>query len=365
MLFKEATIGPLCVKNRLIRSATAEMMANDAGRPLPSLALLYRTLARGGVGLIVTGHLFVHPSGKAHRAMTGIDSDDGIADLKYLTKAVHEEEGAIAAQINHAGRHAATGDPMAPSALPRDGRRSAARAIDTGEIETIVSWYAAAARRARDAGFDAVQIHAAHGYLVSQFLSPLTNRRIDEWGGSPSNRSRFLLDVVSAVRTVVGPEYPILVKLGMCDEADGGLTLEEGVEVVRRLQDRVELVELSGGVASASAFNIATGVTPGENEAYFRPWAQAVKAASVDVSIALVGGLRSRAVMDDVLDSGDAQFVSLCRPLICEPHLPERMRRGQTKASICVSKNRCWPRKGEIGISCACPEVKKPDTDNA
>ena len=357
MLFEHATIGLLRVKNRVIRSATAEMMANEVGRPLPALGSLYRALARGGVGLIVTGHLFVHRSGKAHRAMTGIDSDEGTADLKYLARAVHEHGGAIAAQINHAGRHAMTGDPMAPTALPADERRPAARAIGRCEIERIVSWYAAAARRARDAGFDAVQIHAAHGYLVSQFLSPLTNRRTDEWGGTPANRSRFLLEVVSAVRKVVGPDYPVLVKLGMRDEADDGLTLEEGVEIVRRLQERVELVELSGGVASTSTFNIATGVEPGKNEAYFRPWAQAVKAAGIDVPIALVGGLRSRVVMDDVLASGDAQFVSLCRPLICEPDLPERMRRGQTESSICVSRNRCWPRRGETGISCSCLDL--------
>ena len=186
MLFDRTRIGTLEVRNRLVRSATAEMMADEAGRPLPQLVELYRELARGGVGLIITGHMYIHPSGKAHPGMTGIYSDDLIPGLAALADAVHDAGGAVAMQINHGGqqvRAGLVGDPIAPSALEPNPPRSGAREMTIDEIEMLIDAYAQAARRAMEAGFDAVQIHAAHGYLVSQFLSPIANQRSDAWCG--------------------------------------------------------------------------------------------------------------------------------------------------------------------------------------
>ncbi len=361
MLFQNARIGSLTLRNRLIRSATAEMMADDAGYPLPQLASLYSELARGGIGLLISGHMYVHPSGKAHPGMTGINSDDLIPGLESLVDAVHEEGGLVAAQINHAGRQARGGvddDPIAPSAHEATPPRSGARAMTSDDIEAMIEAFAQAARRAQSAGFDAVQIHAAHGYLVSQFLSPLANRRTDEWGGSLENRTRFLRRIIAAVRQSVGADYPILAKLGIRDESDDGLTLEEGVRVLGQLADvGIDGVEISGGVADTGTFNIVGSIGPGSNEAYFRPWAQAARHAAAGMPIILVGGMRSLPVMEDVLASGDAQFISMCRPLICEPDLPTRLANGRQMAAACVSNNRCWPRKGDIGISCKCPGV--------
>ena len=360
MLFDRIQIGKLDLRNRLVRSATAEMMADESGRPLPQLAALYRNLARGGVGLLITGHMYVHSSGKAHPGMTGIFSDDLIPGLNLLVEAVHAEGGAIAAQINHAGRQSHGGlvdDPIAPSAHEATPPRSGSRAMTIDDIELIIDAYAQAARRAMEAGFDAVQIHAAHGYLVSQFLSPLANTRCDEWGSCLENRTRFLARVIAAVREQVGPDFPVLAKLGMRDESSDGLTLEEGVDIVCQLPELgLDAVEISGGLAETATFNIVGGIGPGENEAYFRPWAQAVRDVA-ELPVILVGGMRSLATMEDVLTSGDAQLISMCRPLICEPDLPNRLANGVQPAAGCVSKNRCWPRQDEVGISCKCQGV--------
>jgi len=364
VLFDKTQLGPMVLRNRLVRSATAEMMADEAGRPLPSLASLYRDLARGGVGLLITGHMYIHPSGKGHPGMMGIYSDECIPGLRKLTEAAHAEGGAIAVQINHAGRQSRGGvveEPMAPSAHDGVPPRSGARAMTVDEIEMLIDAYAQAARRAVEAGFDAVQIHAAHGYLVSQFLSPLANQRTDEWGGSLENRTRFFARVIAAVRDQVGPDFPLLAKLGIRDESIEGLSLEEGVEVIRQLPSMgLDAIEISGGLADTGAFNMASDIAPGKNEAMFRFWAQAAQKVA-ELPIILVGGMRSLATMEDVLASGDAQFISMCRPLICEPDLPNRLRDGIQPAAACVSKNRCYPRKDDIGISCKCSGVVRTE----
>jgi 2,4-dienoyl-CoA reductase-like NADH-dependent reductase (Old Yellow Enzyme family) len=363
MLFDEVKIGEMSMRNRMIRSATAEMLADENGRPLPELAALYRDLASGEVGLIVTGHMYVHPTGKAHPGMMAIDRDELVPRLEDLTRAVHEGGGRIAAQINHAGRQtraAGIAEALAPSSAPAVGpKRVAAREMSEAEIRWTIEAYARAAGRAKEAGFDGVQLHAAHGYLISQFLSPLANRRTDDWGGRLTGRMRFLEAVSRAVRAEVGSDYPLLVKLGLRDESDEGLSLAEGVEIVGRLADfGVDAVELSGGLAESSTYNIRTGVRVGDGEAYFRPWAAAAQAVA-RIPVSLVGGIRSQAVAEEILASGDAQFVSLCRALICEPDLPKRWREGRAAASACVSQNRCWPVAGRPGISCKCPSVSR------
>ena len=226
------------------------------------------------------------------------------------------------------------------------------------EIELIIEAYGQAARRAREAGFDGVQIHGAHGYLVNQFLSPLVNRRGDGWGGSLEGRMRFLRAICQEVRRQVGPDYLVFIKLGMMDHAEGGLTAEEGVRVVAALEEmELDAVEISGGIAGALKrdANIRPAIRSTSDEAYFRPLAEKARPAT-SLPIALVGGFRSRGVMEAVLDAGDADFISLCRPLICEPDLPNKLRAGLQERSACISAGRCWPEKaGEMGIACRCP----------
>ena len=362
LLFTPGRIGNLELPNRLVRSATAEHMADSNGRPRLQLKQHYQELARGGAGLIITGHMFVHPSGSTQSEMTGIYSDGLIPSLAELTDVVHREGGRIAVQINHGGMQAGPDvvpELIAPSAVDAPFLKQPARAMTPDEIDLLIDAYAQAARRAKEAGFDAVQVHAAHGYLISQFLSPFINRRTDEWGGDVDRRMRFLRAVCQAVREQVGPDYPVFTKLGMIDGVEeGGLTPDESVQIVANLEDMgLDGLEISGAIGGDQNINVRAGVLPGVDEAYFRPLAQRARSAT-SLPILLVGGIRSRPVMDEILDAGDADFISLCRPFICEPDLPNRMRLGGQEESACISANYCWPETLGEGVGCRCPTNK-------
>jgi 2,4-dienoyl-CoA reductase-like NADH-dependent reductase (Old Yellow Enzyme family) len=245
---------------------------------------------------------------------------------------------------------------LAPSAVPT-GSGSTPREMTLAEIVDTVDAFAQAARRAKVAGFDAVQLHAAHGYLIGQFLSPHSNRRTDAWGGDLEGRLRFLAAVCEAVRGQVGPDYPVLIKLGMMDNLEqvpDGLTPDDGARIVARLAGLgLDAVEVSGGYGGSSDFNIRLAVGSKAPEAYFRPLARQAKAVS-ELPVILVGGLRSRAVMDEVLVAGDADMLSLCRPLIREPDLPNRLQSGEATEAACISGGRCWAKGMGQGISCKC-----------
>jgi 2,4-dienoyl-CoA reductase-like NADH-dependent reductase (Old Yellow Enzyme family) len=354
-------IGSCEISNRFVRSATAEYLSDEDGRPLPELRDMYRALAEGGVGLIVTGHAYVHPSGRCRVQMSGIHQDASLSDWSEVTAAVHEAGSKIAMQINHGGRQcdpaAVDGLMLAPSPIPLN--RDSPRPIEVSErqIESLLRAFADAAGRVKEAGFDAVQVHSAHGYLINSFNSPASNWRRDAWGGSLSRRFRFLEEVAAAVRDVVGDDYPMFVKLGTVDFVRDGLTEKDGVEIIRHLRDMgFDALEISGGIGGGS---MRTGINSPEKEAYFLPIARMARYVT-DLPIILVGGLRSREVMDRILDEGSADFISLCRPLIREPDLPNRLREGQA-AATCISCNQCWPREGELGISCHCVGQDEPE----
>ncbi len=340
----------MTVRNRFVRSATAERMSGNDGVPDDRVADIYRRLAEGGVGLIITGHAFVHPGGRCHLEMMGAHRDDLCAPLSRLAQAAHAGGARIALQINHGGRACApeaVADPVAPSAIPASASAPIPRAMTPGDIAEIAAAFGQAAARARRAGFDAVEIHAAHGYLISQFLSPLSNQRTDDYGGTLQNRARFLQEVAAAVRAAVGPDYPVLVKLGITDNQDGGLTIAEGAEVASWLMDYgIDAVETSTGAQGA----IRPRITRPEREAYLLPLALAVRERS-RIPILLVGGLRSRAVMERVLAAG-IDMVSLSRPLIRQPDLPRRLLAQADARADCISCSRCWPPGPGVGIAC-------------
>ncbi len=359
LLFTTQTFGSLTLPNRIVRSATAESMADEDGFLTPMIFPLYQALAEGGAGLIISGHMYVHPTGKAHPEMTGIYSDGQLKGLSQLAETVHQGGGLIAAQINHGGMK---NDPnsvpeaLAPSAIEEASFISRpARALTEGEIEILVDAYALAARRAKQAGFDAVQIHAAHGYLISQFLSPAANLRTDQWGGSFERRLNFLRAVTAAVREQVGPDYPVFIKLGMMDGVEGGLTLEDGARITAELAGMgLDAVELSGGIGGKKLVNVKKGIRNEEREAYFIDFARAAKQVT-DLPVMLVGGMRSRPVMEEVLASGDVDFISMCRPLINDPAFPNKLKSGELEKSGCISANNCWAREAGEGIACKCP----------
>jgi 2,4-dienoyl-CoA reductase-like NADH-dependent reductase (Old Yellow Enzyme family) len=307
------------------------------------------------VGLVITGHCFVHEGGRCHLHMTGAHRDDFLPDLERLAQAVHDENGLVVMQINHGGRQCAAeaipGLPVAPSPVPSTKGQERPEELSEEGIEEIVAAFGDAAGRAKAAGFDGVQIHAAHGYLINQFNSPAANWRGDRWGRTPAGRMRFLEQVGLSVRDQVGDDYPILIKLGMEDFVRDGLTLKDSTEIVRHLADwGIDALEVSGGMGRTS---VRKDILRPEDEAYFLNAARQARGAT-DLPIILVGGMRSKEIMEDVLGEGTADFISMSRPLIREPDLPRRFLEGQTK-STCISCNLCWPPAGEHGIACRDP----------
>jgi 2,4-dienoyl-CoA reductase-like NADH-dependent reductase (Old Yellow Enzyme family) len=360
ILFEAGKIAGLELKNRLVRSATAEKMCDEEGRPEQAMLDLYAELARGGVGLIITGHAFVHESGKAHSAMMGVHLDDLIPSLKSLTEAVHQaddkKQSAIVMQINHAGRQTSEETigrtPVAPSPVPRARGGARPHELTEAEIEELIAAFGRAAGRAKEAGFDGVQLHGAHGYLINQFCSPASNWRRDRWGGSIARRLRFLEEVAAAARDEVGNDYPLLIKLGIQDFVRDGLTLDDGVEIARHLADwGLDAAEISCGIGGTSS---RRDILRPEDEAYFLPQARRAREVT-DLPLILVGGMRSLEVMESILEEGTADFISMSRPLIREPDLPNQWREGRTEAAACISCNNCWPGPGEYGIACRSP----------
>jgi 2,4-dienoyl-CoA reductase-like NADH-dependent reductase (Old Yellow Enzyme family) len=352
-LFQPFRIRGLELRNRFMRSATWDGTADESGAVTERSVALYEELARGEIGLIVTGHAFVSLLGQATPGQYGIYSDDMIPGLLRLTEAVHKCGGKIAVQIAHAGINSGylqgKGIPtMAVSSSPEAPR--AHREMTNAEIEELISEFTGAAGRAVTAGFDAVQLHGAHGYLISQFLSPITNHRRDRWGGTPEKRRRFHIEVVKSVRRTVGPGFPVLIKFGVKDDDDGGLAIEEGVETAVRMVDAgIDGIEVSGGV----------GMSPvSKGEAYLRDRAAAVKRA-VGVPVMAVAGIRSVETARSIIESGDADIVSMSRPFIREPGLIARWKAEGAQPAKCVSCSRCFvfPRRG---LPLQCGQDHKP-----
>ncbi len=366
-LFETTTINTLTLANRFVRSATWEAMASDSGQCTPRLIDLMAVLARGGVGLIISGHAYVSPEGKAGPGQLGVYEDDLIPGLEAMAAAVHQNGGKIVMQLAHAGLMAAplSADPgaLGPSPL-EDGGKQVGREMSPGDIQTLIEAFGAAAGRAKNAGFDGVQIHAAHGYLLSQFLSPLFNRRQDRWGGAIENRARLLLEVLAAIRDTVGPDYPVLVKMNCRDFNKGGLSLDDAVQVgVMLAQQGIDAIEISGGNQKAGKLGpVRAGIKSEEKEAYFQGEARTFK-EKIRVPLMLVGGIRSLPVAERLVNDGVADYLCLSRPLIREPNLVGRWRSGDRTKAACLSDNLCFipARKGE-GIYCVTQEREKDRT---
>lgn len=296
-LFQQCRIGTMELRNRFVRSATNESMAEDNGAPTDALVELYRRLSRGEVGLIISGFAYVRPRGKAVKGQLGAWDDSLIPALSRMARAVHDEGGRIALQIVHAGAqgHVDLGQPReAPSAVEDRANGSMPEAMPIETIRSVVEDFAQAARRAREADFDAVQVHAAHGYLFSSFLSPYCNRRDDEYGGPIENRARIVFETCEAIRERAGSDFPLLIKIN-CEDFDGaGLQSEDSLWVCRELERRgIDAIELSGGVPAAKLNGpVRARIDRPEREAYFRDHARRFS-KQLKRPLMLVGGLRS------------------------------------------------------------------------
>lgn len=357
-LFDKTSINGMTLRNRIVRSATWEGMCDPDGRPTEKLVELYRGLARGGVGLIVTGFAYVRPDGKQLPFKMGIHTDEFSGDFQRLTGAVHDAGGSIAVQLVHAGGQASSETagrrPLAPSAVKVDQFPEEPEAMSPEQIEDIVSAFAAAAGRAKAWGFDAVQLHGAHGYLINQFLSPLTNRRDDDYGGSIENRSRFLLSVYDRVRKTVGSDFPVMIKLNAADNLEDGLSFKDALFAATAL-DRVgiDAIEVSSGTpASGAKGPVRTRIDRPDREAYNLSLARRIKKA-VGCPVMAVGGIRSFETAAEAIGANGVDYVSMARPLIREPNLVRRWQDGDRRPAACISCNRCFrPGREEGGIYC-------------
>jgi 2,4-dienoyl-CoA reductase-like NADH-dependent reductase (Old Yellow Enzyme family) len=373
-VFEPIWIGGTEIKNRFVHSATHEALAAQDGTVTEPMIRRYKRLAEGDIGLILPGHLFVEPRGRANPRQAGIHCDAMIPGLKKLVDTVHAHGGKIALQLAHGGRQSPgkiIGQaPVAPSGGGRDPV-SLARPVpmDEAQIIATIAAFAEGARRALRAGADAVQLHAAHGYLINQFLSPFYNRRNDGWGGCEQGRFRFLKETVAQVRNAVSDEIPVIVKLNVNDFIPNkGITPDLAATYARWLAEAgVAAVEISCG--TFYNFQTIRGDIPGAQLARALPlWmrpaarlkmklqgpahrfkhaynlaaAQVIKPVLKGTPLMLVGGLRTLSQMEEIVAAGTADMICMSRPFIRQPGLVRRFREGTSTAALCTSCNRCF-----------------------
>jgi 2,4-dienoyl-CoA reductase-like NADH-dependent reductase (Old Yellow Enzyme family) len=397
-LFSPLTLGPLKASGRVFKSATSETRADESGCVTDDLLSFYEPIAQGGTPLIITGYLYVSEQGKAHPGQAGIDTDDKTAGLRAWAAVLKSRGGLAVAQINHAGRQIG-GAKHAVSASdvrePLMGTKP--RALRRDELPTVIESYAAGAERAADAGFDGVQIHCAHGYLLSQFLTPHTNRRTDDYGGTLENRARLILEIVRAVRERVGDQLAVLAKINGTDALPlrPGATTAEQVQVASWMQEEgLDAIEISrghyesgpgmvagryggfltaqvrhGGATKLPAWRRAAGYTAAPvierglslvwpaKQGFNLPQAQQFTAA-LEIPVICVGGFVTAEAMSSALDAGRCAAVSVARAMIADPYLYRHLREPDEQAPVCGFCNGCIARAGGTRIDCYSEEIR-------
>jgi 2,4-dienoyl-CoA reductase-like NADH-dependent reductase (Old Yellow Enzyme family) len=375
ILFTPEKIAGLKLPNRFVRSATYENAADLDGRPAEDYLKIYRNLSRGNIGLIITGMIYTMNEGKSYRNQAGLHDDSTIDDFSVVTGMVHETGSKIFAQLCHGGRQTRV-KGLRPSAAsiskPDIFFKTVPGTMSGREINEVIRSFKNSAARARKAGFDGIQLHAAHGYRLSGFLSPYFNRRNDEWGGDSTRRFNLLKRVYESVREAVGKDFPVTVKINAEDYTPGpGLTIDESsLHICRLAEIGIDSVELSCGTLCFSMFNQSRGGVPVQAfsktmppplrpmsrlilkslfpekkftfyENYNREFCANVKPLIAGTPLMLVGGLRNFYSMEEIVNSGDADFVSMCRPFIRQPALLNKWVRGEFTDPSCVNCNNC------------------------
>jgi 2,4-dienoyl-CoA reductase-like NADH-dependent reductase (Old Yellow Enzyme family) len=385
-LFETTRIGNLEVMNRAVRSATYEGMGDGQGGATSSVLDLYRRLSAGEVGTIITGFMYVSQEGKPTPLALGIDRDELVPGLRELSSTMRANGSRAIFQLVHAGAQTSqdyTGSvPVAPSSDRRNPvTRKKPDALPAGRIQEIVAQFGQAARRAQEAGADGIQLHAAHGYLLSSFLSPFWNTRQNEYGGAEEGRYRLVGEVIKTVREAVGRDFPVWAKMNVEEMTpEPGMTPELAASYAKRMwEDGIDCLEVSAGSSYWTPFVMTRGEVPAKEmartapwplsplvarglrrlpaptleEAYNLPGARRIRQGVPDLPLAVVGGMRSRATMEECLSSGAADLVSLCRPLIREPSLIRRLREGRTEVASCISCSRCFAAVvNELPLAC-------------
>ena len=326
-IFEDANLGKLKLKNRLIRSATWEGIASQDGGITETAYKIYEELAKGGVGAIITGFTSVALHDYYFGGMMRLCDDALIPQYKKLAEIIHNENIPVIAQLALGGYYRRISEKHFEQAEPDE--------MTLDEIKYVEKLFVEAAVRAEKAGFDGVQIHAAHFFFLSRFISPAVNPRSDEYGGTTDNRIRILLEIMAGIRENT-PNLHITVKINCSDFTFGGIEPSESLYICKKLADAgIDSIEVSGNGTSVS------GIKPHINEAYFLNFA-AKLAEEVDIPVILVGGLRSKETMEEILNDTKIEFLSLSRPLLREPDLPDKMKKGVCDTSKCISCNRCY-----------------------
>ena len=370
-VFAPAPLGPITLRNRIIKAATFEGVM-PGGTVSDELIAFHRRVAAGGAAMSTVAYLAVSPEGRTDRHCLLLN-EDNLSGLRRLTDAVHAEGAAVAAQIGHAGPVANARSNRAPALSPSGGftaMGSRLHAVDLAGIERITEDYRRATALAVEAGFDSIEVHVGHNYLLSAFLSPKLNRRDDQFGGSLENRARFARNVLRTVRDAAGPTTAVTAKLNMADGVDGGLWLDESVQIASFFESdgALDALELTGGSSLANPMYLFRGDAPRREfgatlppavrlgfrvvgrrflkaypyeEAFFLPYArQFLRALSTPVI--LLGGITELATIESALAEGFA-FVAMARALLREPDLPQRMEAGTSASSLCIHCNKCMP----------------------
>lgn len=351
-LFEPVRFKNLTLKNRFVRSAVWMQMADEEGHLTPELANVYKQLADGGAGLIITGYAYIDKTDQPNSHMIGMYDDVFIDEWKELIQYVHDKGARIALQIASGGsqthmQQAHNLRIMGPSAVKNRVTGITPEAMTHNDIRLLTENYRKAAARAVKAGFDAIQIHAAHGYLLSQFLTPYYNRRTDEYGGSLANRARLIYEVVKAVRETVGPDFPVMIKLNFDDFMDEGegLTFPESLAMFKEIDKLgIDLIEPSAtnessGKGMMPAFpRIAKSVN---QFSYFRKQVSLI-AKEISTPVILMGGNRDINLMQSLLDETDVQLFSLGRTLLAEPDLINKWKENPAYVPKCIACNHCW-----------------------
>lgn len=354
-LFDKTKINNTEIKNRFVRSATWEAMADDEGHMTERLMKVYEDLAKDEVGLIITSWTFVTEYEQPNRKMLGIYDDSFIHEYRKLSEMVHSYGSKIVMQMSYGGSQSGFNamrgrEVLGPSAVPEISSGIVPKEMTKEDIKSLVKAFGDAAYRAEKAGFDGIQLQACHGFLLGQFMNPYHNRRKDEYGGSIENRSRILFEIYEEMRNRTGDEFLLLIKMNCSDFMDDGkgLTFEESKQVAKMLSNfGIDAIEISGGT-----FSLASSVQPimdeidsYEQEAYFREYAEEI-AREIDIPVILVGGIKSLEVMEEILETSDIEYFALCRPLMREPDLIKRWKNGDRAKSKCISCMNCYSYNG-------------------
>ncbi|MFW9987772.1 MAG: NADH:flavin oxidoreductase [Candidatus Odinarchaeota archaeon] len=349
-LFSPKKIGNVQIKNRIVRSATFTNTAEKYGYIGDRFIELYEILAEGGTGLIITEATAVDPSGTGGQYQACLYDDSYNPGHKKLVNKVHEfSDTKIAIQLVHTGRlgYHPKYPTVAPSPIHSESTGITPRELSTEEVKEFIQKFVTSGIRAYECGYDMVQLHAAHGYFLCNFISPFTNKRNDEFGGSIENRTRILKDIYNGLRDEIGKKFPIIIKLQVVDVIPNGLIEDEGIKLAKILANTgFDAIEPSGGGRESQMFEKNTFpskvVKKPNDENYFLPIAKKIKPLLKNCALILVGGIRNPISAERILQNNEVDFVSLSRPLIYEPELPNRWQNGDTAPAKCISCNSCY-----------------------